>query len=359
MMIEPLVKDLLEAGVHFGHQTHRWNPKMKRFIFGEKNGIYILDLQKTAQGVEEAKAFLRSIAAEGGPILFVGTKRQAQPIIAAEATRCGQFYVNLRWLGGLLTNFQTIRKSIERLKTIRNWHEDGTFERMTKKERARADSELARLEKVLGGIIEMPKLPKAVFVVDAKREETAIREAVRLEIPVVALVDTNSNPDPITHVIPGNDDAIRSIGLVTSLLADSIREGYQLYLAGQEEARKKAEAEAAAQAAQQAAAEKAAAEKAAADKVAAEQQAAADKAAADKIASEAETPQSDAAVTEEVVPPPEPEEEIVPEALLKTAIKGEEEELKKRAAAKAKEQKKEDDKKKPKGDKKKEEPPSA
>jgi len=337
---------------------------MKRFIFGEKNGIYILDLQKTAQGVEEAKAFLRSIAAEGGPILFVGTKRQAQPIIAAEATRCGQFYVNLRWLGGLLTNFQTIRKSIERLKTIRNWHEDGTFERMTKKERARADSELARLEKVLGGIIEMPKLPKAVFVVDAKREETAVREAVRLEIPVVALVDTNSDPDPITHVIAGNDDAIRSIQLVTSLLADSIRDGYQLYLAGQEEARKKAEAEAAAQAAQQAAAEKAAAEKAAAEKAAAEQQAAADKAAAekaaaDKITSRAETPQGGAAVTEEVVPPPEPEEEIVPEALLKTAIKGEEEELKKRAAAKAKEQKKEDDKKKPKGDKKKEEPPSA
>jgi len=243
MMIEPLVKELLEAGVHFGHQTHRWNPKMRRFIFGEKNGIYILDLEKTAQNLEGAREFLRSVAAAGGAILFVGTKRQAQPIIAEEAVRCGQFYVNMRWLGGLLTNFQTVRKSIERVKTLRAWREDGTLERMTKKEASHAEKELAKMEKVLSGIIEMPRLPKAVFVVDAKREETAVKEATRLGIPVVALVDTNSDPDPIAHVIPGNDDAIRSIKLVTGLLADAILEGHQAYAAGQEEIRVRAEDE--------------------------------------------------------------------------------------------------------------------
>ena len=243
MVIEPLVKELLEAGVHFGHQTHRWNPKMKRYIFGEKNGIYVLDLEKTAQGLEKAREFLRKIASEGGSILFVGTKRQAQTIIQEEATRCGQFYVSLRWLGGLLTNFQTVRRSIERLKTIRGWREDGTFLKRTKKEVAHLEKELVKLEKVLGGIIEMERLPKALCVVDAKREETAVREANRLGIPVVALVDTNSDPDPIAYPIPGNDDAIRSIKLVTSRLADAIQEGYQAYRAGIEEARMKEEAQ--------------------------------------------------------------------------------------------------------------------
>jgi len=235
MMIEPIVKDLLEAGVHFGHQTHRWNPKMRRYIYAQKNGIYILDLEKTARGLSEAREFLRKVAAEGGPILFVGTKRQAQPIVAEEARRCGQFYVSVRWLGGLLTNFQTVRKSIARLKELTSWKEDGTLDRMKKKEAARAGKELGKLEKVLSGIQDMPRLPKAIYIIDAKREATAIAEAIRLGIPVVSLVDTNSDPDPISYVIPGNDDAIRSIKLVTGLLANSILEGHQQYLAGQAE----------------------------------------------------------------------------------------------------------------------------
>ena len=231
-MIEPLIKELLESGVHFGHQTSRWNPKMKRFIFGAKNGIYLVDLEKTAHCLARARDFLRSVAAQGGSVLFIGTKRQAQAIVAEEAARCGQYYVNLRWLGGLLTNFQTIRKSVERLKTIRAWREDGTLSRFTKKEAAQKEKDLGKLEKVLSGIIEMGRLPKAVYVVDAKREETAIKEAKRLGIPVVALLDTNCDPDPITYPIPGNDDALRSIHLVTSLLADAILEGHQSYLAG-------------------------------------------------------------------------------------------------------------------------------
>ena len=254
-MIEPIVKELLEAGVHFGHQTHRWNPKMRRYIYGQKNGIYILDLEKTARSLNDAKAFLRKVASEGGPILFVGTKRQAQPIIEEEALRCGQYYVCMRWLGGLLTNFQTVRKSIDRMKTLRSWKEDGTTEKMTKKESSQADKELAKLEKVLKGIQDMPRLPKAIFLVDAKRETTAVQEATKLGIPLVSLVDTNSDPDPIAYVIPGNDDAIRSIQLVTGQLADAILEGRQSYLAGQAEIaakaetdrREKEEAEAAAQ----------------------------------------------------------------------------------------------------------------
>jgi len=243
MIIEPIVKDLLEAGVHFGHQTHRWNPKMRRYIFGKKNGIYILDLEKTARSLQEAREYLRKIASEGGPILFVGTKRQAQPIVTEEATRCGQFYVCVRWLGGLLTNFQTVRKSIARLKELQSWKEDGTLGRMKKKEEARCGKELAKLEKVLSGIRDMPRLPKAIYIIDAKREVTAVKEAIRLGIPVVSLVDTNSDPDPISYVIPGNDDAIRSIKLVTRLLADAILEGRQSYLAGQAEVAAKAAAE--------------------------------------------------------------------------------------------------------------------
>jgi small subunit ribosomal protein S2 len=246
-MVEPLIKEFLEAGVHFGHQTHRWNPKMRRFIFGEKNGIYLLDLEKTAEAVERAREYLRQVAAKGGSVLFVGTKRQAQTIIAEEAARCGQFFMDFRWPGGLLTNFQTIRKSIARLKLIRAWKADGTLERLKKKEAGQREKELARLHKTLKGILEMERLPKALFVVDAKREETAVREAQRLGIPVVALVDTNCDPDPIAYVIPGNDDAIRSIKLMTSLLADAILEGRQAYLAGIKEAEEaKAKAEAAA-----------------------------------------------------------------------------------------------------------------
>ena len=273
-MIEPLVKELLEAGVHFGHQTRRWNPKMRRFIFGAKNGIYIVDLEKTAQGLLEAQDFLRGVAAQGGPILFVGTKKQTQLIIAEESARCGQFYVNLRWLGGLLTNFETIQKSVNRFKTLRGWREDGTLSRLTKKEAAQKENELAKFTKVLSGIIEMGRLPKAIIVVDAKREETAVKEANRLGIPVVGLVDTNTDPDPISFVIPGNDDAVRSIRLVLSRLADAINEGYQGYLAqkaaeeakrAEEEAKRRAVEEEIARKAEKAAAAKAAAVKTAAD----------------------------------------------------------------------------------------------
>ncbi|PIQ82622.1 MAG: 30S ribosomal protein S2 [Candidatus Omnitrophica bacterium CG11_big_fil_rev_8_21_14_0_20_64_10] len=240
-MIDPLIKDLLEAGVHFGHQTHRWNPKMKRFIFGEKNGIYLVDLQKTAEGLTAAQDFLRATAAQGGGILFVGTKRQAQPIIEEQARRGGQFFVNLRWLGGFLTNFETILKSVHRMQTIRRWREDGTMGRMKKKEVAAREKELEKLEKVLRGIEEMTRLPKAVVVVDAKREDTAVKEATRLGIPIVALADTNCDPDPIRYVIPGNDDAIRSIQLVLSKLVDAILEGRREYLTRQEaEEREKA-----------------------------------------------------------------------------------------------------------------------
>ena len=242
-MVEEIMKELIEAGVHFGHQTSRWNPKMRRFIFGQKSGVYIVDLEQTAKGLEQARDFLRSVAAQGGPILFVGTKRQAQTIIREEAERCGQFYINLRWLGGLLTNFQTIQKSIDRLRRIRREREDGTFDRIKKKEVAKKEAELAKLEKNLSGILEMGRLPKAIYVIDAKREETTIKEATRLGIPIVGLVDTNSDPDPIAYVIPGNDDSIRSVRLITSLLADAILEGHQSYLAGRaaEEAARKEE----------------------------------------------------------------------------------------------------------------------
>ena len=305
MVIEPIVKELLEAGVHFGHQTHRWNPKMKRYIFGAKNGIYIVDLEKTARGLAQAKEFLRSVAAKGGPILFVGTKRQAQSIIKQESTRCGQYYVNLRWLGGLLTNFATVKKSIERLKSLRQMREDGGMARITKKEAAMAEKEIAKFEKVLSGICEMPGLPKAIYLIDAKREETAIAEARRLKIPVVALVDTNSNPDVIDYVIPGNDDAIRSIRLVTSILADAILEGHQLYQAGLAEqaakqAEEKAKVEAAREREEQEAAER---EKAAAARA---------PAAAAEPEAQGDIPALD--------PPPDDIEAIIPDATLKTKV---------------------------------------
>jgi small subunit ribosomal protein S2 len=225
MPITGLLKELLEAGVHFGHQTKRWNPKMGRFIFGARSGIYIVDLEKTAECLTKASDFIRDLVAGGGTVLFVGTKRQAQEVIVTEASRCGMFYVTERWLGGLLTNFQTIRKSMNRLHQLQQMKEDGIFEVLSKKETAKLTKELTRLEKIFAGIVTMETLPQALFVVDPKREEIAVREALKLDIPVVALLDTNCDPDLITYPIPGNDDAIKSIRLITSIIANSVLEG--------------------------------------------------------------------------------------------------------------------------------------
>ncbi len=221
------IKELLEAGVHFGHQTNRWNPKMKKYIYGERNGIYIIDLQKTAKKFQMAYEFVKNVAAEGQAILFVGTKRQAQDIITEEAKRCGMFYVTHRWLGGMLTNFQTIRKSIEKLKKLEAARTDGTFERLPKKEVNQLEKEREQLEKNLGGIKEMTTLPGAVYIVDTRMERTAVLEARRLMIPIVAIVDTNCDPDEINYPIPGNDDALRAIKLVTAKVADAVIEGRQ------------------------------------------------------------------------------------------------------------------------------------
>ncbi|MEB8801596.1 30S ribosomal protein S2 [Bacillus cereus] len=221
------MKQLLEAGVHFGHQTRRWNPKMKRYIFTERNGIYIIDLQKTVKKVEEAYRTMRDIAAEGGDILFVGTKKQAQEAIKEEATRAGMYFVNQRWLGGTLTNFQTIQKRIKRLKDIERMQEDGTFEVLPKKEVVQLKKELERLEKFLGGIKDMKGLPSALFVVDPRKERIAVAEARKLHIPIIGIVDTNCDPDEIDHVIPANDDAIRAVKLLTSKMADAILEAKQ------------------------------------------------------------------------------------------------------------------------------------
>jgi small subunit ribosomal protein S2 len=222
------MKQLLEAGVHFGHQTRRWNPKMKPYIFADKNGIYIIDLQKTVRLFKKAYQFIRDTVAEGKNVLFVGTKRQAQEAIQEEATRCGMPYVNHRWLGGMLTNFQTIRKGIERLKELESMAEDGRLEGYTKKEIMRLQKERAKLLKNLGGIKEMKELPGALFVVDSRREYIAVKEARKLGIPVVAIVDTNCDPDEVDYVIPGNDDAIRAIRLFASLIADACLEGLAL-----------------------------------------------------------------------------------------------------------------------------------
>jgi len=219
------MKQLLEAGVHFGHQTRRWNPKMARYIFTERNGIYIIDLQKTMKLLEEAYRFLRDVAAEGGDILFVGTKKQAQEAIREEAERAGVFYVNHRWLGGTLTNFQTIQKRIARLHELERMEEDGTFDVLPKKEVILLRKEKERLERFLGGIKTMKRLPDAVYVVDPRKERIAVSEARRLGIPVVAIVDTNCDPDEVDYVIPGNDDAIRAIRLITSKMADAVLEG--------------------------------------------------------------------------------------------------------------------------------------
>jgi small subunit ribosomal protein S2 len=219
------MKELLEAGVHFGHQTKRWNPKMKQYIFGERNGIYIIDLQKTLRLFKEATQFVAEIATQGKTILFVGTKRQAQDAIAEEAQRCGMFYVNQRWLGGLLTNFSTIQKSIKRLKELDSMATDGRYELLPKKEVTRLERERKALEKNLSGIKNMPGLPDAIFVIDSKNEEIAVAEARRLGIPVIAIVDTNCDPDVVDYVIPGNDDALRAIRLFASKISDSVVEG--------------------------------------------------------------------------------------------------------------------------------------
>jgi small subunit ribosomal protein S2 len=219
------MKELLEAGVHFGHQVKRWNPKMKRYIFGERNGIYIIDLQKTMRGLEDAYNFIKDTAVKGGVFLFIGTKKQAQDAVAEEAQRAGAFFVNQRWLGGMLTNYFTIKKSIERLKQIETMKTDGTYDLLPKKEVSALEKERSKLEKNLSGIKEMNNLPDAVFVIDPKKERIAVAEAKKLSIPIVGIVDTNCDPDEIDYVIPGNDDAIRAIKLLASKMADAILEG--------------------------------------------------------------------------------------------------------------------------------------
>ncbi|RST75505.1 30S ribosomal protein S2 [Siminovitchia acidinfaciens] len=218
------MKQLLEAGVHFGHQTRRWNPKMKKYIFTERNGIYIIDLQKTVKKVEEAYNFMRELAENNGKVLFVGTKKQAQESVKDEAERAGQFYVNHRWLGGTLTNFETIQKRIERLKAIEKMEEDGTFEVLPKKEVVMLNRERDRLVKFLGGIKDMKTLPDAMFIIDPRKERIAVAEARKLNIPIVGIVDTNCDPDEIDYVIPANDDAIRAVKLLTSKMADALLE---------------------------------------------------------------------------------------------------------------------------------------
>jgi small subunit ribosomal protein S2 len=221
------MKQLLEAGVHFGHQTRRWNPKMSRYIFTERNGIYIIDLQKTVKKVEEAYNFVRELASEGKTVLFVGTKKQAQDSVKEEAERVGQFFVNQRWLGGTLTNFSTIQKRIDRLTKLKTMEEDGTFDVLPKKEVIVLKKEMDRLEKFLGGISGMKSLPGALFIIDPRKERIAVAEARKLGIPIVAIVDTNCDPDEIDYVIPGNDDAIRAVKLLTAKIADAIMEGKQ------------------------------------------------------------------------------------------------------------------------------------
>jgi len=221
------MKQLLEAGVHFGHQTRRWNPKMKKYIFTERNGIYIIDLQKTVKKVEEAYNFVKEIAANGGTVLFVGTKKQAQESVKEEAIRSGQFYVNQRWLGGTLTNFETIQKRIKRLKDIEKMEADGVFDVLPKKEVIQLKKEWDRLEKFLGGIKEMKSIPDAIFVIDPRKERIAVAEAHKLNIPLVGIVDTNCDPDEIDVVIPANDDAIRAVKLLTGKMADAILEAKQ------------------------------------------------------------------------------------------------------------------------------------
>ncbi len=221
------MKQLLEAGVHFGHQTRRWNPKMAKYIFTERNGIYIIDLQKTVKMLDTAYDFIKEVSAEGGEILFVGTKKQAQEAIKEEAERCGMHFVNARWLGGMLTNYKTIQKRIARLEQLNKMKEDGTFELLPKKEVIKLELEIEKLEKFMGGIKNMGTLPKAMFIVDTRKEKIAVAEAKNLGIPVVAIVDTNCDPDEVDYVIPGNDDAIRAVKLIAGAMADAVIEGRQ------------------------------------------------------------------------------------------------------------------------------------
>ena len=221
------MKQLLEAGVHFGHQTRRWNPKMEEYIFTERNGIYIIDLQKTVKLIDTAYDYMKNVAADGGVVLFVGTKKQAQDSIEEEATRAGQYYVNHRWLGGTLTNWKTIQSRIARLKELKKMAEDGTFDVLPKKEVAVLTKQREKLERFLGGIEDMPRIPDVLFIVDPHKEQIAVKEAQKLHIPIVAMVDTNTDPDDIDYVIPSNDDAIRAVRLITSKMADAIVEGKQ------------------------------------------------------------------------------------------------------------------------------------
>ena len=229
-MPSDLIKQLLEAGVHFGHQTKRWNPKMKKFIFGSRSGIYIIDLEKTEECINKARDFLSDITSKGEYVLFVGTKKQAQEVMLAEAQRAGMYYVTDRWPGGMLTNFATIKKSINRLKDIEKMRVDGTFGKLTKKEVAGLEKELAKLNKNFSGIVPMERMPKAIFIIDTSKEDTAVKEAKRLGIPIVALIDTNSNPDLIDYPIPGNDDATKSIKAVVNIITDTIIEGRKKFL---------------------------------------------------------------------------------------------------------------------------------
>ncbi len=239
------MKQLLEAGVHFGHQTRRWNPKMAPYIFTERNGIYIIDLQKTVKKLEEAYNFVRELSAEGKSVLFVGTKKQAQDSVKEEALRAGAYYVNARWLGGMLTNFTTIRRRIERLKQLRTMEEDGTFDLLPKKEVIKLNLEIEKLEKFLGGIKDMNEIPGALFIVDPRKERIAVAEAKKLGIPIVAIVDTNCDPDEIDYVIPGNDDAIRAVKLISAAMANAIIEGNEgkMGAAAAEEAAEEADEE--------------------------------------------------------------------------------------------------------------------
>jgi len=237
------MKELLEAGVHFGHQTRKWNPKMKRYIYGGRNGIYIIDLHQTLKLFEEARQFIQDTASQGELVLFVGTKKQAQEAVEEAARRCGMYWVNQRWLGGMLTNFKTIQTRIARLNELKKMEENGTFDKLPKKETARLRDEMEKLERVLGGIKDMPKLPGAVYIVDLKKERIALQEARKLEIPVVAIVDTNCDPDEVDYVVPGNDDAIRAIKLITNKIADAIAEVRQVEAEGVEAEAEEAEGE--------------------------------------------------------------------------------------------------------------------
>jgi len=246
-MFNVSMKQLLEAGVHFGHQAKRWNPKMKKYLFIERNGIFIIDLQKTLRKFKEAYQFVNNIATDGGKIIFVGTKKQAQEVIQEEALRCNMPYVNQRWLGGMLTNYDTIQKSLTRLKKMEEMKENGNYAGLTKKEASKLEKKRQKMDKVLKGIKEMDKLPQAIFIIDTKRERIAVNEANKLEIPVIAIVDTNADPDGIEYPIPGNDDAIRSLKLITSHIAEAIMEGHEEWLnklaEGEEEQREAKEKE--------------------------------------------------------------------------------------------------------------------